>query len=438
MGSVKKLRALVLAESCNPEWISVPLVGWFHCEALHRLTEPLEAHIVTQVRNRDAFVRQGWREGTDFTAIDSEAVARPMAQFDQTLRRVTGLGWTVTSALGALPYAYFEHLVWKTFGSAIKARQWDVVHRVTSLSPTTPSVIAGACRRAGVPFVWGPINGGVAWPPGFGDQLRAEGEYLSYVRDAYKLLPFYRSTRKNAAAIIVGSRATLEQVSPAYRDRCVYVPENAVDPVRFGRTVEGPVRSPLRVAFVGRLVPYKGADMLLEAAAPLVRAGRVQIDIIGDGPQMGDLRRIVEQEKIGAGVKLNGWVENTKLQERLVQSDVLGFPSIREFGGAVVMEAMALGLVPVVADYAGPSEIVTDATGYRIPMGSRTELVGRFREALGSLASDPSGIREMGKRARERVFKVFTWDEKARQSLEVYRWVTGQRDKPDFGMPFPD
>jgi glycosyltransferase involved in cell wall biosynthesis len=192
------------------------------------------------------------------------------------------------------------------------------------------------------------------------------------------------------------------------------------------------------VAFVGRLVPYKGADMLLEAAAPLVRAGRVQIDIIGDGPQMGDLRRIVEQEKIGAGVKLNGWVENTKLQERLVQSDVLGFPSIREFGGAVVMEAMALGLVPVVADYAGPSEIVTDATGYRIPMGSRTELVGRFREALGSLASDPSGIREMGKRARERVFKVFTWDEKARQSLEVYRWVTGQRDKPDFGMPFPD
>jgi len=258
------------------------------------------------------------------------------------------------------------------------------------------------------------------------------------VRDAYKLLPFYRSTRKNSSAIIVGSKATFEQMAPAYHDRCVYVPENAVDPVRFAKVVEGPVRSPLRVAFVGRLVPYKGADMLLEAAAPLVRAGRVQVDIIGDGDQMGDLRRIVEQEGISAGVKLDGWVKHTEMQNRLVQSDVFGFPSIREFGGGVVMEAMALGLVPVVADYAGPNEIVTDTTGYRVPLGTRAELVGRFRETLDRLAADPSGIREMGKRARERVFKVFTWDVKARQSLEVYRWVTGQRDKPDFGMPFPD
>ena len=58
---MKKLRALVLAESCHPEWFSVPLVGWSHCEALHRLTESLDAHVVTQVRNTDAFVRHGWR-----------------------------------------------------------------------------------------------------------------------------------------------------------------------------------------------------------------------------------------------------------------------------------------------------------------------------------------------------------------------------------------
>lgn len=435
---MRKLRVLVLAESCNPDWFSVPLVGWFHCEALHRLTEPLDAHIVTQVRNRDAFLRQGWREGTDFTAVDSEAVARPISKFDETLRRVTGLGWTVSTALDALPYAYFEYRAWKMFGAAIKARQWDVVHRVTSLSPTTPSVIAGACQRAGVPFVWGPINGGVPWPPGFHRQLRAEGEYLAYVRDAYKLLPFYRATRRSAAAIVIGSRATWEQMPAAYHDRCVYIPENAVDPVRFARVVSGPVRSPLRIAFVGRLVPYKGADMLLEAAAPLVRDGKVVVDIIGDGDQMGELRRIVAEQGISGGVKLDGWVDHVKMQERLVESDVLGFPSIREFGGGVVLEAMALGLVPVVADYGGPNELVTDTTGYRIPMGTRDEVVARFRQALGALAADPSGIRAMGQRARERVFKFFTWDAKARQMLEIYRWVNGQRDKPNFGMPFPD
>jgi len=433
-----KLRALVLAESCNPDWFSVPLVGWFHCQALHRLTASLDAHIVTQVRNTDAFVRQGWRPGVDFTAVDTELIARPMWRLDEGLRKATGLGWTASTALAPISYAYFEYQVWKEFGQSIKARQWDVVHRVTSLSPTTPSVIAGACRRAGVPFVWGPINGGVPWPKGFHQQLRAEGEYLSYVRGAYKLLPFYRSSRRAAAAIVIGSRDTWQQMPAAYHDRCVYVPENAVDPARFSRQVEGPVRSPLRVAFVGRLVPYKGADMLLEAAAPLVRAGQVVIDIIGDGEQMGLLRRIVADEKLAEGVNLPGWVEHVHMQERLVQSDVLGFPSIREFGGGVVLEAMALGLVPVVADYGGPAELVTDSTGYRVPMGTRAELVSRFRQVLGNLAEDSTGLRAMGQRARERAFKWFTWDAKALQMQEIYRWVTGRRDKPDFGMPFPD
>src|ERR1022692_23061 len=116
---MKKIRALVLAESCNPDWFSVPLVGWFHCEALHRLPGPFEAHIVTQVRNRDAFLKRGWREGIDFTAIDSELPARPLSRFDEWLRKRTGLGWTVNTALAGIPQTHFEYLTWKRFGAAI-------------------------------------------------------------------------------------------------------------------------------------------------------------------------------------------------------------------------------------------------------------------------------------------------------------------------------
>jgi len=431
---VTRPRVLLIAEAANPEWVSVPLVGWAHCRALAEVTD---AHVVTHSRNGAALARAGWTEGREFTTLDSEAVAAPIYRAGQAVRKLTGMGWTLTTALAALPYYYFEQLLWQRFGAAIRAHEYAVVHRVTPLSPTTPSIIGRRCVAAGVPFVVGPLNGGVPWPKGFGRVQASEGEWLSYVRDAYKLLPGYKDTRRSAAAIIVGSQATWDQLA-GHHDKCVYIPENAIDPNLFQRRIERPVTPPLRLAFVGRLVPYKGADMLLEAAAPLVRAGQVTIDIIGDGPEKARLASLVTELQIGAGVKLEGWVEHKHLQARLVESDVFAFPSVREFGGAVVLEAMALGLVPVVADYAGPRELVTDDTGFRVAMGSREDLIGGFRDTLAHLVAHPEIVRPMGERARARTVSLFTWQAKAKQTLEVYRWVLEGGSKPSFGMPLSD
>jgi glycosyltransferase involved in cell wall biosynthesis len=60
------------------------------------------------------------------------------------------------------------------------------------------------------------------------------------------------------------------------------------------------------------------------------------------------LRATARAEGLSAGVEFPGWVGHGELQDRLIRADILGFPSVREFGGAVVVEAMALGLVPVV------------------------------------------------------------------------------------------
>ncbi len=429
------MRALLIAEAANPEWASVPLVGWSHATALARVTD---AHIVTQIRNRDAFARSGL-PASRYTCIDSEAVARRMYKVGEGLSGGAGKGWTTLMAAASLSYYFFEHVLWRLFGARIKAGEFDVVHRITPLSPTAPSLIAARCHRAGVPFVIGPLNGGVPWPKAFDAERRREREWLSYVRGAYKLLPGYSSTRRHASAILVGSRDTWAQMAPRYHDRCVYIPENGIDPSRFAHAVEGPVGTPVRAAFLGRLVPYKGADMLIEAAAPLVRAGRLALDIIGDGPEMPRLRELVNKEGIEPGVEFPGWIEHAKVQDRLRRSDILAFPSIREFGGGVVLEAMALGLVPVIVDYGGPAELITPETGVAIPIGTRAEIVERFRNALTTVVDHAAWIRPMGRAARQRVLDHFTWDAKAAQVLQVYRWVTGRAaGKPADADLFPD
>ena len=431
-----KPRVLLIAEAANPRFVSVPLEGWSHSQAISRVTD---AHLVTAVRNRDAFIEAGLVDGRDFTALDPSRIGKPLSKLGYALSGGKGKGWTTIMAFNAIKYYYFERLVWKRFAADLKAGRYDLVHRITPLSPTVPSLLAKKLAKINVPFVAGPLNGGLPWPKGFDASRRKEREWLSYVRDAYKLLPGYRSMRRHTSAMIIGSRATYEQMPSRYRDRCVYIPENAIDPKRFNQSVDRVAKLPLRLAFVGRLVPYKGADMLLHAAAPLIREGKVIVDLIGDGPMKQELVDLAKDLKITDGVIIDGWVEHTKLQDRLLLSDVFAFPSIREFGGAVVLEAMAIGLVPVVMDYGGPGELVSPETGYAIPMGNRQEIITRVAKSLEELTADPANLRKMGDKARQRVLQHFTWDAKAAMVLKVYQWFLGQRDdKPSFGMPLPD
>lgn len=421
-----KPRILVIAEAANPEWVSVPLVGWSLAQALR---EVAEVHLVTQVRNRDAILRAGLVEGRDFTAIDSETVARPLWNLAEKLRMGDGKGWTTLQAINALIYPWFEHLVWKQFGAAIRSGAFDVVHRITPLSPTISSPLAGKVRKAGIPFVMGPLNGGVPWPRHFDAERRAEKEWLSYLRSAYKHLPGRDSTVRHASAILVGSRHTQGEIPERYRSKTVYIPENGIDPQRFGLMAQ-PDDNCLHACFVGRLVPYKGADMLIAASAELLRNGRMTLDIIGDGPMMEQLTSLADELDCRKGLTFHSWVAHDKVQTILARSHLLAFPSIREFGGGVVLEAMALGVVPLVVDYAGPGELVTPETGLKVPCGTRQDIVDGFRTILTRLAEDPSSLKPMAKAAKDRVDADFTWSRKAEKVRNVYDWVRQDGKQP--------
>lgn len=420
-----RLRVLLLAEAANPEWVSVPLVGWSLARALAQVCD---VHVVTQVRNRDAFLRAGMVEGVDFTAIDSEALARPLWKLGAFLSGGRG-GWTIQQAVATISYPYFEHLVWKRFGAEIRAGAYDVVHRITPLSPVQQSPIAAKCRAAGVPFVLGPINGGVPWPKGFETEMAREREWLSKVRGLYRALPGRRATLR-ADAILAGSLQTVRDIPVQHRGRVIYLPENAIDPARFNaRAVHGGP-GPMRACFIGRLVPLKGVDMLLEAAAPLLRDGRLVLEILGDGDMMAPLR--AQASEFGAAVIFHGWKPHAEVQDIAARCQLLAFPSIREFGGGVVLEAMALGLAPVVVDYAGPAELVTDATGWKVPITGRAGVVAGLAARLAWCVAHPAEVAAKGAAARARVDALFTWARKAEQVARVYHWVLNS------GAPKPD
>jgi glycosyltransferase involved in cell wall biosynthesis len=181
----------------------------------------------------------------------------------------------------------------------------------------------------------------------------------------------------------------------------------------------------------------KGVDVLLDGCAELVRAGRVTLELVGDGPERPGLEKRAAKLGLGGGIVFRGWLSHAEVGERLRQAHVLGFPSIREFGGGVVIEAMAAGVVPVVVDYAGPAELVTPETGCLVPLGPRATIVAGLRQWIERLARDEAERATLAARAQERIRRWFTWRGRAEQVAAVYAWVLGRAGKPDFGMPFP-
>lgn len=436
MSAKRKPRVLLLAEAANPEWVSVPLVGWSHSKAVAGVAD---SHLVTQIRNRDAILRQGLVEGNEFTSINSEMVAKLIWRVSNLLRGGKGKGWTTVTSLAMLSYPYFEHLVWKQFGRRIRDGEFDIVHRITPVSPAIASPMARWCHRAGVPFILGPINGGVPWPKGFERERHREKEWLSYVRGLYRLFPGYRSTLSRASALIVGSYETWRQIPKRYRSKCFYLPENAIETSRFNMTRQHVATKPIKVVFVGRLVPLKSVDILIQAAAPLIKSGHIDLEIIGAGEEMASLRQLAKDEQVESGVRFAGWVEHHKLQGHLAQADVFAFPSIREFGGGVVLEAMAVGLMPIVIAYGGPGELVREETGYLLKMATKAELILQLRAVFAEIVDNPSIIDEKACVAEREAREYFSWEAKASQVMQIYRSVLNPRgENPNFAMPLPD
>lgn len=422
-----KLRILLVAEACNPAWASVPLVGYNFAKALATRSD-LEVTAVTHVRNRAALEDDPLNSSAELHFIDNELIAGPLYRFGRLLRGGKTLSWTTNMAMAWPAYICFERQVFKRFRNLLEDSHFDLIHRITPVSPTLGSPLAGLAK---VPMILGPLNGGLPWPKQYPELRRAEREWLVPLRGLYKWLPYYRSTYRHAAAVIVGSRHTASEIPRSFAGKRFLMPENGVDPERFPLASGWP--EPLgsfRFITVGRLVPYKGMAFILEAMRDSAALRACELHIVGDGPDRERLESLTGEFGLSENVHFRGWLDQPALATELGRSQVFVFPSLREFGGGVVLEAFGRGLPAIVADYGGPGELVTPECGIALPLAPAAELVCALRSAMEQLASDPPRCRRLGQHACRKVRQEFTWETKAARIVEIYNEVIGRQACP--------
>lgn len=254
--------------------------------------------------------------------------------------------------------------------------------------------------------------------------------HAEVVRPAWRYRLFYRPflirVLKRAVRIVVASPPVIESAVElrAFRDKCVVIPY-AIDPDEHRPTPsrdqhQGPSanRTPL-VLFVGRLVAYKGVEVLLRAL-PMTTAQAV---IVGDGPLRADLEALTSSLGISDRVHFAGNAGRDELSALYNSCDMLVLPSVTraEAFGMVQLEAMSCGkpVVSTALNSGVPWVNQHEVTGLVVPPGDAAAL----GSAMQRLIDNPGERRDMGQRGRLRVEREFSIARLVHQVTDLYATV---------------
>jgi glycosyltransferase involved in cell wall biosynthesis len=311
----------------------------------------------------------------------------------------------------------------------IREKGVEIVHQPIPVAPRFPSLMYGL----GVPVIIGPLNGGMDYPAAFrGTERLFSRAGVAFARlfvdAANALLP----GKQRADVVLVANERTRQALPSGIRGRVIELVENGIDfGVWKGRSAE-PAAATSRFIFIGRLVDWKAVDIVIRA---LEKVPSAELELIGDGPMLEAWRSLARDLGVQDRVHFTGWLPQQECPARLQASLALVLPSVYECGGAVVLEAMAMGKPVIATEWGGPADYLDASCGVLLKPESYSQLVGGFAAAMQKLIDSPELAKSMGEAGRARAISDFDWRRKIDRVIAIY---TSLIEKPDISLKLKD
>lgn len=274
--------------------------------------------------------------------------------------------------------------------------------------------LAGRLRRAHVVFWYPDVLIG-SWRSGAFGATGWVFELLERAVLALRADRYVAISRTTAAKLVA-------QGIP--EDRIVVIP-CGYEAAEVEAAAAGAVTHPGRIVVVGRLVPYKRVDLVVEAVARLVADGHdVSLLVVGQGGEAAALAAAARDAGIADRVELTGHVRrHADVLRTVAESDVFVSASEIEGFGIVVAEAMGLGVPAVVSDIEVFREVTGDGEGATL---FRTGDAEDLAAGIARMLDDPVARADQVDRAR-RVAARYRWDVIAERTVEVLEELVDRR-----------
>jgi glycosyltransferase involved in cell wall biosynthesis len=375
---------LVFAYACEPGRGSEPGAGWDWVRLLAGLDDVV---VLTRANNAEV-IERALPETPERDRLSFEYVDLPR--------------WAMFWKKGQRGVrAYYMLWQWAALSKGRRLRRrrrFDVVWHLTLANLWLGSV----APLVGGRFVIGPAGGGAATPIGFLPALGMRGAAYEVTRGMATtagryLNPLSRLAWRRADLILVQNPESLEWIPRLYRRKAAVFP-NALIPR--GQAVARPAadRETRTLLYAGRLLPFKGVSLAIEA---LSRLHGWRLIICGKGPDEKRLRRIAEGLSIRDRLEFRGWVDREELARIMRdEADVFVFPSLHDQAPLVVAEATAIGLPVVSLDRGGAPLLGARPVETRSHARTVAALARAVQEAYRSGPGRFSGRDEQGRRLR--------------------------------------
>jgi glycosyltransferase involved in cell wall biosynthesis len=307
---------------------------------------------------------------------------------------------------------------------------FDYVHRITPSAVSVPTW-AG---NLGKPLIIGPLIAADSPAPGFVPLLNRPVSPAKFprwqprrvagriCRTIVSRAGRERSYLRQARRILVGTRTALRHVPPHLQDKCRLVTYSGVEHEIFVPPPERAVTGALRLLFVGRLIPYKGVELLLRAVEIASRRCSIKLDIVGGAdPGYKDfLLRVIQELRLESVVNFLGPVPRDQLPSLYQQADVFCFPTLCDTYGIALLEAMSCGCAALVSDVAGAGEIVNGENGLKVRLNTPDEYIREYAEKVVALAQNHELRSSLSEAARKYILREHDWARIGAQVMDVY------------------
>lgn len=401
------------AYACEPGKSSEPSVGW---NVAREMARHHDVWVLTRANNRpaiEAAVAEKPVPGLHFIWHDLPSWAR----------------WWKQGQRGVQLYYYLWQLsAVRLVRRVHRAVGFDIAHHVTFVKYWVPTCLA----FLPVPYVWGPVGGGESAPRSLWKGLSLRGQTHEIVREVFRWLaeqdPLVRVSASRARLAVATTEETATRLRKLRARNVEIFPAIALDSqdTNLSRNrQEEAVTKPLRFISIGNLIDLKGFHLGIQAFAE-ARLENSVYWIVGAGRSRRRLESLCRRLGIVEQVHFHGKLPPGETLSKLAESDVLLFPSLHDSGGFVCLEAMASGKPVVCLDLGGPSLLVGDECGTKVPATNVDLTVRDLATAMCRLAEDREAAQTMGEAGRRKVLADYVWPRKVEAFSRIYDAVLSE------------